>query len=229
MNERLAAKRGENTRFFVFADTSPPRATPARTTGTAGWASGSRTGPGAEPSQIILHVSLLDRETTLQQEAIGILGVNLIHAALYEAGAGGAGPASCSTSLSHERIEVDLIEFSGPAFAEVDNRLMSLELVHCGLTDAAMFTADGKVVQPAEVFYKRPILVVRGRFRPVTNRDRRHAPLRPRPVHAGAGQPGRGRPGRHRDDPAAPPGRRRRSTTATSSIASTSSGRSAGP
>ena len=71
--------------------------------------------------------------------------------------------------LSAERIEVDLIEFSGPAFAQVDNRLMSLELVHCGLSGAAMFTADGEVVQPAEAFYKRPILLLRGSFRPVTN------------------------------------------------------------
>src|SRR5262249_11400781 len=71
--------------------------------------------------------------------------------------------------LSNERIEVDLIEFSGPAFAQVDNRVMILELVHNGLTDAAMFEANGKVVQPAEAFYKRPILVLRGRFRPVTN------------------------------------------------------------
>ena len=71
--------------------------------------------------------------------------------------------------LSSERIEVDLIEFSGPAFAQVDNRVMILELVHNGLSDAAMFEADGKVVQPAEAFYKRPVLILRGRFRPVTN------------------------------------------------------------
>ena len=99
---------------------------------------------------------------------MGILGVNLIHAALYEA-APVALLRHLLDSLSSERIDVDLIEFSGPAFAGVDNRLMSLELVHCGLTEAAMFTAEGKVVQPAEVFYKRPILVVRGRFRPITN------------------------------------------------------------
>ena len=71
--------------------------------------------------------------------------------------------------LSSERIEVDMIEFSGPAFERVDNRLMSLELVHCGLSSAAMFTAKGKVVQPAEAFYKRSILLLRGSFRPVTN------------------------------------------------------------
>ena len=162
--------------------------------------------PGAEPSQIILHVSLLDREATLQQEAVGILGVNLVHAALYE-----AAPAALLRhlldSLSNERIEVDLIEFSGPAFAGVDNRLMSLELVHCGLTEAAMFTADGKVVQPAEAFYKRPILVAP---RPVPaghEPHRGHAALRPGPVRRGAGQPGAGHPGRHRDDPPPPPGR----------------------
>jgi hypothetical protein len=104
----------------------------------------------------------------LQQEAIGILGVNLIHAALYD-----SDPIALVRSLlddlSNERIEVDLIDFSGPGFAEVDNRLMILELVHCGLSEAAMFMADGKVVQPAEAFYKRPVLVLRGRFRPVTN------------------------------------------------------------
>jgi hypothetical protein len=168
MNERLAAKRGENTRFFVFADTIAAKSY-TRTDNWHGWM-GIRfqNQPGAQASQIILHVSLLDRESTLQQEAVGILGVNLIHAALYE-----AAPTDLLRhlvdSLSNERIDIDLIEFTGAAFAAVDNRLMSLELVHCGLTEAAMFTAEGKVVLAAEAFYKRPILVVRGRFRPVTN------------------------------------------------------------
>jgi hypothetical protein len=168
MTERLTVARGETTRFFVFADTVATKSY-TRKDNWHGWM-GIRfqTAPGSEPSQIILHVALLDRETTLQQEAIGILGVNLIHAALYE-----AGPAALVRhlldDLSGERIEVDMIEFSGPAFAHLDNRLMILELVHCGLTDAAMFMADGKAVQPAEAFYKRPILVMRGRFRPVTN------------------------------------------------------------
>jgi hypothetical protein len=71
--------------------------------------------------------------------------------------------------LSRRRIEVDMIKFSGPAFAAVDNRLMSLQLVEQGLTDAAMFTAGGEVVQPAEVLYKKAVLIERGSFRPVTN------------------------------------------------------------
>ncbi len=167
MNERLAEKRGESTRFFVFADTVAAKSY-TRKDNWHGWM-GIRfqNRPGHPPSQVILHFSLLDRESTLQQETVGILGVNLVHAALYEAAAADL-LGHLLDGLSHERVEVDLVEFTGPAFAGVDNRLMSLELVHCGLTDAAMFTADGKVVQAADAFYKRPILVLRGRFRPVT-------------------------------------------------------------
>src|SRR6201988_93055 len=68
--------------------------------------------------------------------------------------------------LSPEQVEIDMIKLSGPSFASVDNRLMSLQLVERGLTDAAMFTAKGEVVQPSEVLYKKPILVERGSFRP---------------------------------------------------------------
>ena len=135
---------------------------------TAGWVFASRLIPARNRPQIILHVSLLDRENLTQQEAIGILGVNLIHASFYE-----PDPVALIKSLiddlSSERIEVDLIKFSGPAFEEVDNRLMSLELVHYGLSGAAMFTTEGEVVQPAEAFHKKSILLVRGSFRPVTN------------------------------------------------------------
>jgi len=71
-------------------------------------------------------------------------------------------------NLTRDRIEIDMIRFSGPAFKKVDNRLMSLWLVEKRFTDAAMFTAEGEVVQPTEILYKRPILVERGRFRPLT-------------------------------------------------------------
>ena len=169
LTERLGPKRGENTRFFVFADTVAAKSY-TRKDDCHGWM-GIRfqAQPGGEPSQIILHVSLIDRENLLQQEAIGVLGVNLIHAALYEGKGTVALLQQLLDDLSSERIEVDLIEFSGPAFAQVDNRLMGLELVHCGLSSAAMFTAGGKVIQPAEAFHNRPILLLRGSFRPATN------------------------------------------------------------
>jgi hypothetical protein len=169
MTERLSPKRGEHTRFFVFADTVAAMSY-TRKENCHGWM-GIRFQPcpGCDPCQIILHVSLLDRENLAQQEAIGILGVNLIHAALYISDDPVALVKALLDDLAVERIEVDLIEFSGPGFAHVDNRLMSLELVHCGLSSAAMFRADGKVIQPADAFYKRPVLVLRGSFRPVTN------------------------------------------------------------
>lgn len=170
MSERLASKRGENTRFFVFADTVAAKSY-SRKDNCHGWM-GIRfqNSPGNPPSQIILHVSLLDRENLAQQEAMGILGVNLIHAALYhDSDNDTAIVRQLLDDLSRERIEVDLIEFSGPAFDHIDNRLMSLELVQCGLAGAAMFTSEGHVVQAAEVFYKKPILLLRGSFRPFTN------------------------------------------------------------
>jgi hypothetical protein len=114
LTEHLAKKRGETTRFFVFADTVAAKSF-TRRQDCHGWM-GIRfqIRPGSEPSQILVHVSLLDRENLSQQEATGILGVNLIHSALY-----GAGPVEVVRQLlddlSIERIEVDMIEFSGPA------------------------------------------------------------------------------------------------------------------
>ena len=120
-----------------------------------------------EPSQIIIHVRMLDEGNIDQQEALGVIGVNLLYGAFYH-----RQPERLISSLQENiapgRIQVDLIKFSGPAFQGVDNRLMSLQLVSQGLTDAVMFTADGETVQPAEVFHRKAILVERGSFRPVT-------------------------------------------------------------
>ena len=168
MTEHLAAKRGESTRFFVFADTVAAKSYSRKDDGHGWMGIRFQDRPGSEPSQILLHVSLLDRENLSQQEATGILGVNLIHSALFES-VPLAVVRQLLDDLSGDRIEIDLIEFTGPAFPQVDNRLMSLELVHCGLSSAAMFTPRGQVVQPAEVFHKRAILLLRGSFRPVTN------------------------------------------------------------
>jgi hypothetical protein len=165
--ERLDRKFGNEKTFFVFADTVAARSFKERNE-SHGWL-GVRfqSQPRAQPSQIIIHVRLLDLANVEQQEALGVLGVNLVHGAFYH-----SQPEKLISSL-HEnlapgRIEVDMIKFSGPLFQNVDNRLMSLQLVSQGLTNAVMFKADGDTVQPAEVFYKKAILVERGSFRPVT-------------------------------------------------------------
>ena len=97
-----------------------------------------------------------------------MLGVNLIHAAFFGRDDPAKLIASLMDELSRERVEIDMIKLSGPAFAGLDNRLMSLQLVEAGLTDTAMFTAGGEVVQPSEILYKKPVLVERGSFRPAT-------------------------------------------------------------
>jgi len=111
---------------------------------------------------------MLDVENAAQQEALGIVGVNLVYGACFLHAEPERLVESLLDGLSTNRIEIDLIDFSGEDFRRVDNRVMSLRLVQLGLTGAAMFSASGKVLQPSEVLYKRPVLVERGRFRPVT-------------------------------------------------------------
>jgi hypothetical protein len=165
--ERLDRKFGAEKTFFVFADTVAARSFKERNE-SHGWL-GVRfqSQPRGQPSQIIIHVRLLDEANVEQQEALGVIGVNLLHGAFYD-----RQPEKLISSLQENlppgRIEVDMIKFSGPLFQNVDNRLMSLQLVGQGLTNAVMFKADGETVQPAEVFYKKAILVERGSFRPVT-------------------------------------------------------------
>jgi len=166
--ERLHEKRGATTRFFVFADTVAARSY-TRKDDAHGWLGVEfQTAPSEQASQVIIHVRLLDTENVQEQETLGIVGVNLVHGALYEYMAPYALVDSLLDNLTTDRLEIDMIKFSGPAFATVDNRLMSLQLVQKGLTKAAMFLANGEVVQPADVLHKKCIIVERGSFRPVT-------------------------------------------------------------
>src|SRR5712691_10284306 len=165
--ERLEKKLGGERTFFVFADTVAARSFKEHNE-SHGWL-GVRfqSAPRGEPSQIIIHVRMLDESNVDQQEALGVVGVNLLYGAFYH-----SEPerliSSLQENLAPGKIQVDLIKFSGPAFANIDNRLMSLQLVSQGLTDAVMFTADGEMVQPSEILHKKAILIERGSFRPVT-------------------------------------------------------------
>ncbi|HEX2852884.1 MAG TPA: TonB-dependent receptor [Opitutaceae bacterium] len=167
--ERLASTRGERTTFFVFADTVAAKSFKG-TNEAHGWM-GIRfqTTPGGEPNDILLHVRMWDKENVLQQQALGIVGTNLIYGAFYYHEEPKKLIESLLDNLSSDRIEVDMLKFTGPAFKNVDNRLMSLHLVHFGLTNAVMFGPSGDVLQPSEVLYKKTILVERGSFRPVTH------------------------------------------------------------
>jgi hypothetical protein len=166
--ERLNSKRGKETSFFVFADTVSAR-NYLGTNECHGWMGIKfQMQPGAHSSEIIVHVNMLDKENIQQQEALGIIGVNLIYGAFYLHAEPAKLIASLLDGLSTARIEVDMIKFIGPYFQNVDNRLMSLQLVEQGLSNATLIGANGDVLQPSEVLHKKPILVERGSFRPVT-------------------------------------------------------------
>jgi hypothetical protein len=167
--DRLHEVRGDTTAFFAFADTVSARNYQG-TNECHGWMGIKfQAHPRDDNSQIIIHVRMLDGEAALQQEALGIVGVNLIYGAFAWNHEPELLVDSLLDGLSTSRIEIDMIEFSGIAFRHVDNRLMSLKLVELGLSGAAMFAADGEVLQPSEFFYRKPILVERGSFRPVCN------------------------------------------------------------
>ena len=166
--ERLDAKLGETRCFFAFANTVAARSF-RRHDESHGWM-GIRfqSTPRGPANEIILHVRMLDTENLPQQEALGIIGANLVYGAFYLKNRPDALISSLLDDLSPERIEVDMIRFSGPDFSHVDNRLMALHLVTEGLTKAALFGPDGDVINAADAMYKKPILVERGSFRPVT-------------------------------------------------------------
>jgi hypothetical protein len=124
--------------------------------------------PRDEPSQIVLHVRMLDTEAAQQQEALGIVGVNLLHAAFFQHHEPERLVESLLDQLTTGRIEIDMIEMKGIEFRAVDNRLLALKLVQVGLSGAAMFGPDRGVLQPSEVLRKKAILVERGSFRPPT-------------------------------------------------------------
>ena len=169
LREQLGPPRGDTTAFFAFADTVATRAYGRAEKGRGWMAVRFQPRPHEPPSEIVLHVHMLDASALHQKEALGVLGVNLLHAAFYRRETLPGFIGSLTDDLPRTRAEIDMIRFSGAAFADVDNRLAALQLVEQGLTDAAMFTANGDVVQPSDVLHRKPILVERGSFRPATN------------------------------------------------------------
>ncbi|NNC76352.1 MAG: TonB-dependent receptor [Woeseiaceae bacterium] len=167
--ERLTESRGDQSCFFSFADTVSARNYQGTNECHAWMGIRFQAAPGADDSNVIIHARMLDDTNASQQEALGIVGVNLVHGAYNLHDSPDRLVASLIDGLSAQRIEIDMIDVSGPAFDGVDNRIMSLRLVQLGLSGAAMFAANGTVLQPSEALRKRSLVIERGRFRPVTH------------------------------------------------------------
>ncbi|MDP5169592.1 MAG: TonB-dependent receptor [Bacteroidia bacterium] len=168
LHERLR-ERKDRTCFFALANTV--EALNFRKTNRGhGWI-GLRfqLTPNSEPNTAVIHIVLKDSEVIWQQEAIGIIGVNLIYACFHFPHSSQLILQTLMEGLNSDRIEVDMARLEGPNFEWVDNRLLSLNLVKNGMTEAAMFGPNGAVAHASEVLYKKNILILRGRFRPLTH------------------------------------------------------------
>jgi len=161
---QLHASRGATTKFFTFVDTISAR-NYAGTNECHGWV-GLRflQEPNGPPSQVILHINLLDPSNPQQQEAVGILGVNLIYAAFFHLGSREEFLAGLFEDLSLARMEIDLVELDGPAFATWDRRTLHAFLVSGGFAEAVIFPADNRLAPPDEVLYKKALALAPGRF-----------------------------------------------------------------
>jgi hypothetical protein len=161
---QLRKSRGSQTRFFCFVDTVSAR----NFTGTNdshGWI-GLRfqLQPAGPPNDILLHVNMRDPSNALQQQAIGILGVNLIHAAFYEVQTMESFLAGLAQDVVAEWIEIDYVDLSGPAFESWDRRALLTHLVRAGLAEAVFFGSNGSGVPPAEVLHKKAVVLAPGYF-----------------------------------------------------------------
>jgi hypothetical protein len=167
--ERLGKTRGDNSLFFSFSNTVVAL-NYHKNNEPHGWM-GCRfqLEPNGEFHDVIIHIKMLDNDNLLQQQALGIIGVNLIYGCFYYNQDPETLLVSLMDNLTNERIQIDMIRFDGPQFKNVDSRLMSLFLVKNGFSDLALFGPDGKTLQPSDTLYKKNILVLRGRFRPVIN------------------------------------------------------------
>ncbi|HSP11516.1 MAG TPA: hypothetical protein VLO29_03235 [Salegentibacter sp.] len=168
IEERISKEKHPDKIFFSYANTVATIDFAKKYKGHGWLGIKFQTEPGKAYNQIILHIQFHENNAVQQQNTLGLLGVNLIYAAYYYHDDPRKLLKSLYDHIDVDKIEIDAINFHGPAFSAVDNRLMSLELLRKGITEAVMFNADANNVLPASVLYKKNILTLRGSFRPVT-------------------------------------------------------------
>jgi len=169
IEERIMREKHPNKMFFAYANTVATIDFAKKYKGH-GWVGIKyQTDPEEEEyNEILLHIRFHENDAIQQQHTLGILGVNLIYGAYYKYDQPRKLLRYLYDHIDKDKIEIDTINFAGPKFEDVDNRLMSLQLIKNGMTDAVMFGPDGNNILPARILYKKNILALRGSFRPVT-------------------------------------------------------------
>ena len=168
LEDRISRDSSPDKLFFTYANTVATIDFAKKYKGHGWMGVRFQTKPNEEYSDIILHVRFHQTNAKLQQEDLGIIGVNLIYGAFYKNSKPKNLVKYLYDHIDKESIEIDTINFKGPLFKKIDNRLMSLELVKNNMTEAVMFDSNGNNILPARVLYKKSILALRGSFRPVT-------------------------------------------------------------
>lgn len=168
LNMVFQKERKEKTLFFVFANTVETINYTKNNEGHGWLGMRFQLHPESTPNEVILHIKLHENDSLLQQYTIGAVGINLIYACFHYHEYPNTFLQSLMDGLANDRLEVDMIEMSGPDLNYIDNRLLSLQLVKNNMTIATMFDKDGKVHQPADMLYKKNVLAFRGSFRPIS-------------------------------------------------------------
>ncbi len=165
---RIAREKHPDKMFFSYANTVATIDFAKKYKGHGWMGIKYQIDPSQDYNEIVLHVRFQENDAKLQQETLGTMGVNLIYGAFYKHNDAKSLLKSLYDHIDKDKIEIDTINFSGPQFDKVDNRLMSLQLLKNGMTEAVIFGPDGNNILPARLLYKKNVLALRGSFRPVT-------------------------------------------------------------
>lgn len=168
IEQRISREKHPDKLFFSYANTVATIDWAKKYKGHGWLGIRFQTQPREEYSEIIIHVQFHENNAALQQISLGTMGTNLIYGAFYQYDDPKLLLQRLYDHLTSDQIEIDMINFTGPVFKDVDNRLMSLQLVKNGMTQAVMFAPSGNNVLPANELYKKNILTLRGSYRPVT-------------------------------------------------------------
>lgn len=166
--ERLSRDKHPTKRFFAFGNTMATIDFQKKFQGHGWMGLKFQVAPDREPNTVVVHIRLHENEASLQQETIGVIGVNLLYGCYFYHNNSKELLKSLYDNLNRDQVEIDMVQMDGPDFANVDNRILSLQLVKNGMTDAVIFNPDRTNLQAADVLYKKNILTIRGSFRPVT-------------------------------------------------------------
>lgn len=165
LTERLIGDKYKGRSFFAFANTVTTLNF-NKTNDPHGWM-GIRfqVTPGGEANDIIFHVRLLDSDATLQQNVLGIIGVNLVYAAYFHRDDAQTMIESLVDNLSIGSVEIDVINLRGPVFEDASDRLVNLYLIAKGFSSAAIFDKNADACQSNDLLYKKDIMILRTKYR----------------------------------------------------------------